>query len=182
MPGSPVGVVNRTQLPRGPSVIARIETRQATSSRSARLSHSRRLQLRTSIALGEPRDRAARGRACSASPGRRSGRPLRAVARAARPARFGSDATTRRSHEASTREASAAGSSAAWQPRKPIGQLVAEAAAGHQQGPVRRMVGATRIGLVVDPVAGQEPRDGDGSSGRPSGPRALISSPPSAAA
>ena len=48
-PESPLGFVYRTMLPRGPSVTTRIETCQPTSSRSSSVSHSIRLQQRTSI-------------------------------------------------------------------------------------------------------------------------------------
>ena len=44
-----LGCVYRTELPWGPSVTTRIETCQATSSRSSSVSHSWRLQLRMSI-------------------------------------------------------------------------------------------------------------------------------------
>ena len=49
VPGSPCGVVNRAELPEGPSVTTRIDTRQATSSRSSSVSHSCRLQQSRSI-------------------------------------------------------------------------------------------------------------------------------------
>ncbi len=121
-PGSPCNVVYRIELPVGPSVITRIETCQATSSRPSRLSHSRRLQLRTSIDPAKP----ATGDSRSVTfriVGAKNLMPAPGAAKTRAARRFGSEATTRRSHCRAAFELRESGSKAAWHPRKPIGSL-----------------------------------------------------------
>ena len=157
VPASPAGVVNRTIEPAGPSVIARIETRQATSSRSARLSHSRRLQLRTSIASANREHGRVAVEHVPHRRGEEAGRPPRRRAAPARPA--GSAARRRPGGRTAARTRAQRlerGVAAAEADR----QLVAELAAGDQQGPVGRACSGTRIGRWRIPAAASRSDDG----------------------
>ena len=121
-PGSPVVVVNRTMLPSAPSVTTRIETCQATSSRSSSVSHSRLLQLKMSTEAAK-REMGQSRSSMFRIAGAKKRHPRRGVLKTRAARWFGSEATTRRSHGRWATASSDSGVSAAWQPRKPIGSL-----------------------------------------------------------
>ena len=149
--------MNRTELPRGPSVTTRIETCQATSSRSSSVSHSARLQLRTSIDAGEARKRAV---AVEHVPHRRGEEPDARAGCAEHSSRQavgqrGDDAQVARPRCPRIERCRLEGRVAA---AKADRQLVAELAARDEQGPVRRLIGnANRV--VGNAELGQPLRD-----------------------
>ena len=159
----------------GPSVTARIETRQATSSRSARLSHSPRLQQSTSIDSAKPETGGSRS-----SMFRIAGANIRTSAAPAGPRPpAGSAARPRPGAGSGGPTTAPSPSTTAWHPRKPTGSL----------SPCSPLV-ISRVQSAESPRPGSgdgRPRPArsrrwPGWSGRPPGPRAPTSSPPRAEA
>ena len=149
-PDLPTGVVNRTVLPSGPSVTTRIETSQATSSRSSSVSHSRRLQLRTSIAAAKLETRAfavehvAHRRGEEPNPSTRGSQDSRRQ----RVGQRGDDSQIARLRGEHVERFRSQGRVTAAEADR---QLIAELAAGDQQGPVGRVIGnANRVMLHAD--------------------------------
>ena len=157
VPPRPSGVVYRTELPSGPSVTTRIETCQATSSRSSSVSHSWRLQLRTSIDLAKlesGQSRSSTFRIAGAK--KRTPAPAAPSTRAAR--RLGKEATTRRSHGRAALASNASGCQGRVTAAKADRQLVAKLAARDEQGPIGGVIEhANRV--VKNAKIGQPLRD-----------------------